>query len=157
VGLLGPYLISLRSLEHGRWWTLVVLPTVWIADSAAYLIGSAWGKKKLAPRTSPNKTWEGYLAGVLFGTLSSPALLFFYNQAFHAQILISPLQGALLGLAVSVFIPLGDLTESMIKRQADQKDSGTIFPGHGGVFDRLDSLFWAAPISYYLILHLFLQ
>lgn len=157
VGFLGPYLISLRGLENGRWWTLVVLPTVWIADTAAYLIGSAWGKHKLAPKTSPHKTWEGYFAGVLAGAVCSPLLVILYNQVFLAGIPITTLEGALLGLAIAAFIPLGDLTESMIKRQAAEKDSGTILPGHGGIFDRMDSLFWAAPIGYYLILHLFLQ
>jgi phosphatidate cytidylyltransferase len=157
IGFLGPYLISLRGLENGRWWTFVVLPTVWIADTAAYLIGSYWGKHKLAPKTSPHKTWEGYFAGVVAGVVSSPLLIMLYNQVFQAGITISFLEGALLGLAISAFIPLGDLTESMIKRQADEKDSGTLLPGHGGFFDRLDSLFWAAPIGYYLILHLFLQ
>lgn len=157
VGILGPYLISLRDLEYGRWWTFVVLPTVWIADTAAYLVGSAFGKHKLAPKTSPNKTWEGYFAGVLAGVLSSPGLVLLFNQVFGAGLPIGFLEGALLGLAVSALIPLGDLTESMIKRQAGEKDSGTIFPGHGGVFDRLDSLFWAAPIGYYLISILFLS
>jgi phosphatidate cytidylyltransferase len=157
IGFLGPYLISLRGLENGRWWTFIVLPTVWIADTAAYLVGSAWGKHKLAPKTSPHKTWEGYFAGVLTGVVSSPLLVLLFNRVFQAGITITYLEGALLGLAVAALIPLGDLTESMIKRQAGEKDSGTILPGHGGIFDRLDSLFWAAPIGYYLILHLFLQ
>ncbi len=157
VGLLGPYLISLRGLENGRWWTFIVLPTVWIADTAAYLIGSTWGKHKLAPKTSPHKTWEGYFAGVIAGVISSPLLIMLFNRVFQAGITITILEGALLGLAIAAFIPLGDLTESMIKRQAAEKDSGKILPGHGGIFDRLDSLFWAAPIGYYLILHLFLQ
>jgi phosphatidate cytidylyltransferase len=157
IGFLGPYLISLRGLENGRWWTFVVLPTVWIADTAAYLIGSAWGKHKLAPKTSPHKTWEGYFAGVAAGVISSPLLILLFNRFFQAGIAITFLEGAMLGLAIAAFIPLGDLTESMIKRQAAEKDSGSILPGHGGIFDRLDSLFWAAPIGYYLILHLFLQ
>ncbi len=157
VGFLGSYLISLRALENGRWWTFVVLPTVWIADTAAYLVGTAFGKHKLAPKTSPNKTWEGYFGGVLAGIIASPGLTFLYNRAFQAGLEISILEGALLGLVVSAFIPLGDLTESLIKRQAGEKDSGTIFPGHGGVFDRLDSLLWAAPIGYYLISIFFLQ
>ncbi|TFG48017.1 MAG: CDP-archaeol synthase, partial [Anaerolineales bacterium] len=104
----------------------------------------------------PNKTWEGYFAGILTGILGCLGLIALFNQVFDAGLKISTLEGALLGLAVSAFIPLGDLTESMIKRQAGEKDSGTIFPGHGGIFDRLDSLFWAAPIGYYLILHFFL-
>jgi phosphatidate cytidylyltransferase len=157
IGFLGPYLISLRGLDNGRWWTFLALPTVWIADTAAYFVGSTIGKHKLAAKTSPHKTWEGYFAGVIAGTLSCPGLASLFNQVFGAGLTISFLEAALLGLVLSALIPLGDLTESLIKRQAEEKDSGTIFPGHGGVFDRLDSLFWAAPIAYYLILHLFLQ
>jgi phosphatidate cytidylyltransferase len=156
IGFLGSYLISLRALPNGMWWTFLVLPTVWIADSGAYFLGKLIGKYKLAPRTSPHKTWEGYFGSLIFGSLGSLGLLLLYERVFNAGLSISPLQGALLGLAISAFIPLGDLTESMIKRQAGEKDSGNIFPGHGGFFDRLDSLFWAAPIGYYLILHLFI-
>jgi phosphatidate cytidylyltransferase len=155
IGFLGPYLISLRSLPNGMWWTFLVLPTVWIADSGAYWIGSTIGKHKLAPKTSPHKTWEGYLAGIIFGFPGTMGLLALYNQVFKAGLSLSMKEAALLGLIISAFIPLGDLTESLIKRQAGEKDSGGIFPGHGGFFDRLDSFFWAAPIGYYLILHLF--
>lgn len=155
VGFLGSYLISLRSLSFGKWWTFLVLPTVWIADTGAYLIGSSFGKHKLAPKTSPHKTWEGYFGGVIFGVLGSLGLFSLYNQVFQANIPLGLKESALLGLIISALIPLGDLTESFIKRQANEKDSGVIFPGHGGVFDRLDSLFWAAPIGYYVILHLF--
>jgi phosphatidate cytidylyltransferase len=156
VGFLGSYLISLRSLPNGMWWTFLVLPTVWIADSGAYLIGSAIGKNKFAPKTSPNKTWEGYLGGVLFGILGGIGLTILYNNVFDAGLNISPLEGALLALVLSILIPFGDLTESMIKRQAAVKDSGNLFPGHGGVFDRIDVLLWAAPLGYYLVLHAFL-
>lgn len=155
VGFLGPYLISLRALPNGIWWTFLVLPTVWIADTGAYLVGSTIGKHKLAPKTSPHKTWEGYFAGVVTGVLGNLGLLVLYNQVFQAGLEITILESALLGLVLSAFIPLGDLTESLIKRQAGEKDSGVIFPGHGGMFDRLDSFFWAAPIGYYMILHLF--
>ena len=71
IGFLGSYLISLRSLPDGMWWTFLALPTVWIADSGAYLIGSAFGKHKLAAKTSPNKTWEGYFGGILTGILGA--------------------------------------------------------------------------------------
>lgn len=156
IGFLGSYLISLRSLPDGMWWTFLTLPTVWIADSGAYLIGSAFGKHKLATKTSPNKTWEGYFGGILTGILGAIGLLLLYQNTFQAGLTISLLEAGFLGLIISAAIPLGDLTESMIKRQASSKDSGTLFPGHGGIFDRLDSLFWAAPIGYYLILHIFL-
>jgi len=156
IGFLGSYLISLRNLPNGMWWSYLVLPTVWIADTGAYLLGSTIGKNKLAPKTSPNKTWEGYFGGLIFGSLASLGMVLLFERVFDAGLSISPVQGALLGLVISAFIPLGDLTESMIKRPAGEKDSGNIMPGHGGFFDRLDSLFWAAPIGYYLILHLFI-
>ncbi len=156
IGFLGAYLISLRDLPGGMWWSYLVLPTVWIADTGAYLLGTTIGKNKLAPKTSPNKTWEGYFGGLIFGSLGSFGLVLLFERVFNAGLPISPVQGALLGLVISAFIPLGDLTESMIKRPAGEKDSGNIMPGHGGFFDRLDSLFWAAPIGYYLILHLFI-
>jgi phosphatidate cytidylyltransferase len=156
IGFLGSYLISLRALPNGRWWTLLALPIVWIADSGAYLIGSAIGKHKLAPKTSPHKTWEGYLGGLIFGVAGGIGLMLLYNNSFKAGLDISLLETAGLSLIISALIPLGDLTESMIKRTAGEKDSGTIFPGHGGIFDRIDSLFWAAPLAYYLILHAFL-
>jgi phosphatidate cytidylyltransferase len=157
LGFLGSYLISLRDLEYGRWWTFLILPVVWIADSGAYLIGTYFGKRKLAPKTSPNKTWEGYVGGIVSGILGGIGLTHLYIQVFNAGIGITLIEGAIISLIISTFIPLGDLTESMIKRQASCKDSGTIFPGHGGVFDRIDSLIWAAPIGYYLILYIFLQ
>jgi phosphatidate cytidylyltransferase len=156
IGFLGAYLISLRTLPNGRWWTFLSLPIVWIADTGAYFLGTTVGKHKISPKTSPNKTWEGYLGGIILGVVGSPSLLWLYNNIFGAGLKISYLEAASLGLVISAAILFGDLTESMIKRQASSKDSGTLFPGHGGVFDRLDSLFWAAPIGYYLILHIFL-
>jgi phosphatidate cytidylyltransferase len=118
------------------------------------MIGSTLGKHKLAPKTSPKKTWEGYLAGVIFGGLGTLGLLALYNQVFQAGLTLSMREAALIGLVISALIPLGDLAVSMVKRQAEEKDSGVIFPGHGGFYDRLDSFFWAGPIGYYLILHL---
>ncbi len=156
IGFLGSFLISLRALPNGRWWTYLVLPTVWIADTGAYFIGSAIGKYKLAAKTSPNKTWEGYLGELIFGVLGGIGLFLLYNRVFDAGLEISLWETAILSLIISALVPLGDLTESMIKRTAGEKDSGTLLPGHGGIFDRIDSLFWAAPIAYYLILHLFL-
>lgn len=154
IGWLGSYILSIRSLESGFWWLLLILPVVWIADSAAFMIGSWFGSHPLSPNTSPNKTWEGYLASGVSGILSGGGLVWLYSQLTIQTLPYQIREGFLIGFMISITIPIGDLVESMIKRQAQTKDSGKIFPGHGGVFDRLDSLFWAAPISYYLIYYL---
>ncbi len=156
IGWLGAYLISLRQLPDGKWWMLLVLPAVWIADSGAYLVGTRWGRHLLSPRLSPRKTWEGYLAGVLCGTLGTALLAALWHLAAGEGSAITPSAGALLGFVLSVLTPLGDLGESMIKRQVGAKDSGKLFPGHGGAFDRIDSWLWAALIGYYLITELLL-
>lgn len=151
IGWLGAYLISLRDLTGGLWWTLWILPTVWVADTAAYLVGTTIGKRPLSPNTSPNKTWEGYLGSVISGAAFSYGLLLLYTGVFQLDIQLHPIAGAIVGMIISAVIPLGDLIGSMVKRQASVKDSGNLFPGHGGAFDRLDSLFWAAPLGFYLI------
>jgi len=152
VGLLGAYMISLRQITNGAWWVLLALPVIWIADSGAYFAGRAWGKHKLSPRLSPKKTWEGYLAGVAAGTAGGAALAaVFPLLAGHTIDGMTALNGALLGFLISVFAPLGDLAESMFKRQAGVKDSGNLLPGHGGAFDRVDSWLWAGLIAYYFV------
>ena len=152
LGWLGSYLISIRSLPEGFWWLLLVLPCVWLADSGAYFIGRAFGKHKLSPRLSPKKTWEGYLGGILVGTLGAVGLVYLWKIWAGPSFSISPLQGALLGFILSTITTLGDLGESMIKRQSGVKDSSNLLPGHGGVFDRIDSWLWAAVIGYYFII-----
>ena len=152
IGWLGAYLISIRNLPEGKWWLLLVLPGVWLADSGAYFIGRSFGRHKLSPRLSPKKTWEGYIAGLFFGTLGTAGLVALWRIWAGPQFAITPWEGALLGFLLSVFPTLGDLGESMIKRQSGAKDSGNLLPGHGGAFDRIDSWLWAAPIGYYFIL-----
>lgn len=151
LGWLGAYLISIRMLPEGFWWLLLVLPIVWLADSGAYFIGRAYGRHKLSPRLSPKKTWEGYLGGVLVGTLGGVGLVYLWGMWAGPAFSISPLQGALLGFVLSTITTLGDLGESMIKRQVGVKDSSNLLPGHGGAFDRIDSWLWAGVISYYVI------
>lgn len=151
IGWLGSYFISLRQLEKGGWWVMFVFFIVWLTDTGAYFIGSYLGKHPLATRLSPKKTWEGFWGGVIVGILGGALLPFAFN---NTGIDITPWRGAILGLVLAPSIPLGDLAESMIKRQAAKKDSGTLLPGHGGAFDRLDTLLWAMPISYYLIVYL---
>ena len=148
LGWLAIYIIALRRLPNGEWWMLTALPAIWLADGGAFLIGRKNGKHKLAPRTSPGKSWEGYFAGILFGALGTMGLAFLWGLLTPE---ITPLRGLLLGGVISVLAPLGDLGESMLKRQFGVKDSGVLFPGHGGVLDRADSTLWAAVIGYVLI------
>lgn len=155
-GWIGSYLVSLRQLPNGMWWVLLVLPSVWVADSGAYFIGRSFGKRKLSPRLSPKKTWEGYLGGVLFGVLGGALLAYLYALWGAPETAMTPLNGAIMGLVLSVLTTLGDLGESMIKRQVGKKDSGKLLPGHGGVFDRIDSWLWGGVIGYYLIIWFFI-
>ncbi len=148
-GWIGAYLIELRFLSNGLWWFLLILPPVWISDSAAYFVGRTWGKTPLAPRLSPKKTWEGYWAGVLAGMLAGAGLAWLME---HCAVLpVTWWQGGAVGLLLSLLVTLGDLGESMFKRQAGLKDSSNFIPGHGGFFDRIDGWLWAAVIGYTLI------
>jgi phosphatidate cytidylyltransferase len=149
IGWLGAYLISLRDLPHGMWWVLIALPAVWLADSGAYFVGRAIGKRKFSPRLSPKKTWEGYIGGVIVSTLGAALLAFIWNLIEPG--VMTPLQGGLIGLILALLTVLGDLGASMVKRQFGVKDSSNLIPGHGGVFDRIDSWLWAGVIGFYVI------
>jgi phosphatidate cytidylyltransferase len=151
LGWLGAYLISIRNLPDGMWWLLLILPAVWFADSAAYIVGSRIGKHKMSPRLSPKKSWEGYIAGVIFGTLGAALLAAAFRAYLGPATAITPWIGAVVGLVMSTLTTLGDLGESMIKRQVGVKDTGSILPGHGGAFDRIDSWLWAAVLGFYLV------
>ena len=152
LGVCGASMVRLRGLYDGFWWMFLALCTVMCADSGAYFVGRAWGRHKMTPTLSPGKTWEGYLAGIIVGGLT-PVLLILLRRApaNPAEITRDIVHGLLLGLLIGILSPLGDLAISMIKRQVGAKDSGKIIPGHGGALDRLDSLLWAAVISYYYI------
>ncbi len=154
LGWIGAYLYDLRALPNGGWWTMLVLPTVWMADTAAYMIGARYGRHKMAPRLSPKKSWEGYLAGVLTGTFYGGFFAWAYSWLGPLQVTVG--QGMLLGWVLSSLTALGDLGESLFKRESGLKDSGAFFPGHGGAFDRIDSWLWAAVIGVYWIRTFFL-
>lgn len=154
IGWLGAYFISLRGLPEGKWWILVVLPAVWFADSGAYFIGKAFGRHLLSPRLSPKKTWEGYFGGIIVGVVLTTLFAALWRVGAGPNSAITPLRGALVGLVMGIFPTLGDLGESLIKRQAGVKDSGNLLPGHGGAFDRVDSWLWAVVLGYYMILWL---
>ena len=157
LGWIGAYLVDLRNLPDGGWWLMLVLPCVWGADTGAYIIGSKYGKHKMAPRLSPKKSWEGYVAGIVMGTYVGAIFAWAFNvNTFVGRLTISPWEGALLGFVLSVLPTLGDLGESMFKRQGGIKDSGAVIPGHGGAFDRIDSWLWGAVIGVYWIQFFFL-
>ena len=143
LGLTGGHLAALRQLPGGFAWALLCILATWATDSGAYAAGRLFGKHLLAPRVSPKKTWEGYIGGLLAG-VATGALLGALLPALGLWPAV--LAGALIG-ALSV---LGDLIESMIKRQAGMKDSGALIPGHGGMLDRIDSLLWSGVIVYYI-------
>lgn len=153
LGWIGGHFFLVRRLpEDGMQWTMVALLGIWSADMAAYVVGSfiagrgILGRHTLSPRLSPKKTVEGYVGGILAGTPVAVVV---------ALILDVPLLLAgLTGLAVSVLGLFGDLSISLLKREAGMKDSGKLFPGHGGALDRLDSLIWSAAIVYYLVVFL---
>ncbi len=148
LGWLGSYMISIRTLPNGMWWVLLVLPAVWFVDSGAYLIGSRFGKRPLAPRLSPKKTWEGFWGGAITGVVGSMLVAYLWSFQMPAM---NILQGAVMGVVMGVLTPLGDLGESMFKRMAGIKDSSNLLPGHGGIFDRIDSWIWAAVLGFFLI------
>jgi len=155
IGWIGSYLIDLRNMPGGLWWVAIVLPTIWLTDMGAYFVGSRFGKHPLSHRISPKKTWEGYAGGVLFGTLTAALLSILWHSLGGPA--IAWWQGALVGAVLSALSILGDLGESMIKRQAGMKDASNFFPGHGGVFDRIDSWLWGAALGYFLIIWFFIR
>jgi phosphatidate cytidylyltransferase len=153
IAFLGSYIIRLRFLPDGFYWLLMAIAPAGISDIGAYLIGSAIGSHKMAPALSPGKTIEGYLGGVLTAAVTGYAVGAIANLSVAH---ISGLTGLIIGLAVGVFCPLGDLGKSLLKRQFNLKNTSNLIPGHGGVLDRMDTWLWAGVISYYLITLLYI-
>ncbi len=145
VGLLLSHLVALRLLPDGAGWTFLALFTVIASDSAAFFIGSAFGKRQMTPSISPKKTWVGFFGGLAGGMLASPIIVFIFALP------IGWLEAVLLGMLVSVFGQLGDLAESLFKRNVNAKDSGNLLPGHGGCLDRMDSIVFGAVVVYYYV------
>jgi phosphatidate cytidylyltransferase len=123
------------------------LSATWMTDSAAYFAGKRWGRRKLIPSVSPGKTREGAVAGLVGGVLGGLLIALAYDA--WMGIPLSPLLGALGGLGLAAISQAGDLAESVWKREAGVKDSGTFFPGHGGILDRMDSLMFTIPAGYW--------
>ncbi len=145
MGWLVSYLVTLRGLDDGRNWLFLALFVTFASDTAAFFIGTALGRHKLAPHISPGKTWEGAIGGIL-GAIGTSL---FFTLPTALILPISWGQAVLLGLLVSVFGQLGDLTESLFKRNMGVKDSGSLMSGHGGLLDRIDSVVFAGVVVYY--------
>ena len=153
IGWLGSYLLDLRNLPNGVWWLMFILPLVWAGDTGAYSIGAVYGRHKMSPRLSPKKSWEGYIAGICTAIYVGALFAYAYSSLGPKPLqgLIDPWQGAVIGFFISAIAPIGDLGESMFKRQGGLKDSSNIFPGHGGFLDRIDSWIWGAAIGYFIL------
>jgi phosphatidate cytidylyltransferase len=133
------------------WLLLAAMALVWVADIAAYFTGRAFGKRKLAPAISPGKTWEG-VAGAVVGVMIYGAVVLNFSPLAGNVPLAAPLLVLLLLVLTAVSV-MGDLFESLLKRQAGIKDSSNLLPGHGGVLDRIDALTSTLPLAA-LIVHL---
>jgi phosphatidate cytidylyltransferase len=145
IGMGLAFLVLLRGLpEHGRLVLFTVLIAVWAGDTFAYFGGRLLGRHKMAPTTSPGKTWEGFV----FGTA---ATIFVAFVALYKQDFLSIPQSVVLGVVLALAAPLGDLFESLLKRDMNVKDSGRLLGGHGGMLDRVDALLFAAPAAYFTI------
>jgi len=136
---------------RGFWWLLVLFLTIWANDAAAYLTGHYFGKTKLAPKVSPAKTWEGFAGGLVMSVITVFVVTWVADLVLKpaSQLHLPWYHALLLGVLICIFGTVGDLAESLLKRGAKVKDSGNIFPGHGGVLDRADSLLFAAIVVYF--------
>jgi len=138
-GLFMAALVRLRQLDRGEWWIVLTLSVTWLNDTGAYFAGRAFGKHKLYERISPKKTWEGAIGGAVASVVAALVIQ-------HLWLPRVPAWGAAaIGAGAAVIGPIGDLSESMIKRAFGAKDSGRLLPGHGGILDRIDALLFNAP------------
>ncbi len=144
IGLPLALLADLRRLPHGAEWVIYILVITWAGDTAAYFAGRAFGRRPMAPRISPGKTWEGGAVSLLAAALFSLAYLATFIPEFPKGWSVAA------GLAVNAAGQVGDLAESALKRSAGVKDSSALLPGHGGLLDRIDALLFAAPALWYI-------
>lgn len=145
ISILFPFLVFIRGLENGEKLLIIFLVIILSGDTGAYFVGKKFGKKKLCPQISPGKTVEGAIGG----TVSSILVALLFKQFFYDGLSWMEVIG--IAFFVSIIGQIGDLCESLIKRAANIKDSGTLIPGHGGLLDRFDAIILAAPVFYYLV------
>jgi phosphatidate cytidylyltransferase len=142
VGGMLSYFVLLRDLPEGLAWVALAGLTTWASDTAAYFVGTMWGRQPFFPKVSPRKTVEGAMAGLSVGTIVAAGIGIPFLR-------LMPAQAMALGVLLSLAATFGDLAESLVKRQAGVKDSGNLIPGHGGALDRIDSLLFAGVTVYY--------
>ncbi|MER3397216.1 MAG: phosphatidate cytidylyltransferase [Chloroflexota bacterium] len=143
-GLIFSHYILLRDLPHGLEWTLLTFGVTFAVDTAAFFAGRRWGRRPLAPAVSPAKTVEGFVAGLAAGPLVALGMAALLGLPASSPV-------AFLGFGLGLAGQVGDLFESALKRSAGVKDSGRLFPGHGGLLDRVDSLAFNGIVSYYIL------
>jgi phosphatidate cytidylyltransferase len=140
VGLMACFVVYLLTQPDGNYFVIIFLAAVVASDTGGYIFGVLWGKHPIAPRISPKKSWEGYLGSTIFAAGVAAILA--------VTLLGAPFwTGLVIGAVIPAFATLGDFSESMIKRDLELKDMGTLLPGHGGVMDRLDSILPTAPVA----------
>jgi phosphatidate cytidylyltransferase len=142
-----PFFILIRLESRGLFWFFFLMAVNYAGDTGAFYVGRTWGRHKLAPQVSPKKTIEGSLGGLAANVLVA---LIFQQTLFKEQ---SWAVMAILGLITGLVSQMGDLLESLLKRSARIKDSGSLFPGHGGILDRMDSLLLPAPLLYFFMVY----
>jgi phosphatidate cytidylyltransferase len=147
IGLALAHAVLLRDLPHGGGLVFAVLLGTFVGDTGAYLGGRAFGRRPLAPTISPNKTVEGLAIGVVLATAA-------VWWAGLSQEWFGGTKGAIMGISIALAAPLGDLFESYLKRDANTKDTGTLFGAHGGALDRLDAIMFTAVVGFYVWLAL---
>jgi phosphatidate cytidylyltransferase len=144
IGLPLAHAVMLRDLDHGGALLVAVLLGTFLSDTCAYFAGRSWGRRPLAPLISPNKTVEGLLGGIVGGTFS----FWLFMYAWHD--FMPGAEALLIGFCVALVAPIGDLFESLLKRDLDVKDTGRVFGPHGGALDRLDAVLFTVVVAYYV-------
>ncbi len=147
-GWLLSYMVAIRSSPGGRNWVFLALFATFASDTAAFFVGRTWGRVKLEPSISPAKTWEGSIGGIC----GAIVMTLLFTLPTPLQVNIPWWEAAILGLLISIFGQLGDLVESLFKRNMGVKDSSRLLPGHGGLLDRMDSVVFAGVLVYYYML-----
>lgn len=145
MGYMLAHTVTLRMRDDGMNWIIIAIALTWIYDSGAFFVGRAIGRRKLWPRLSPKKTWEGLIGGTIVTLIATPLLTGWLVG-------LQPWLGVALAVLVSIVAPFGDFAVSLLKRMAHTKDSSNLLPGHGGVLDRLDSLLFTIPAITYFVL-----